>query len=302
MEQPPTNGVLLRTERIDISASAMNMARRSLDDVTFKRFGAVQLFHVWYRSDGLAIHGYLALPPWESTPLPALIFNRGGTGHKGLLSEAAAMNILCLYAAWGYVVVASNYRGVGKSEGSVESWGHLDVVDSLSLLPLLQSLDYVDVERVGLIGGSRGGMIALQMLARTTRFKAAVTFGAPTSIHTESTTAYIRKTMTSLLNDGADAQHEATVRSAVTFASQLCKSTPLLVLHGTGDKRVPPEHSLLLAHELQRNLHPYKLIMYDNADHVLAGRRNEANADIRWWVDAYVRDGAPLPRVGPHGA
>jgi hypothetical protein len=42
--------------------------------------------------------------------------------------------------------------------------------------------------------------------------------------------------------------------------------------------------------------------MYDNADHVLAGRRNESNDDIRWWVDHYVRDRAPLPRTGPHGA
>jgi len=73
-------------------------------------------------------------------------------------------------------------------------------------------------------------------------------------------------------------------------------------LHGTGDRRVEAEHSLYLALELQRLEHPYKLIMYDNADHVLAGRRNESNADMRWWMDNYVRDRSPLPRTGPHGA
>jgi hypothetical protein len=42
--------------------------------------------------------------------------------------------------------------------------------------------------------------------------------------------------------------------------------------------------------------------MYDNADHVLAGRRNESNADIRDWLTHYVTNKSALPRVGPHGA
>jgi dipeptidyl aminopeptidase/acylaminoacyl peptidase len=97
-------------------------------------------------------------------------------------------------------------------------------------------------------------------------------------------------------------QAEAERRSVLTFADRLCKTTPLLVMHGTGDRRVAAEHSIMLALELQRLQHPYKLVMYDNADHVLAGRRRESNADIRWWMDHYVRDKAPLPRTGPHGA
>jgi len=73
-------------------------------------------------------------------------------------------------------------------------------------------------------------------------------------------------------------------------------------LHGSGDRRVEPEHAYKLGRALQKTLHPYKLIIYDNADHVLAGRRDESNADMRAWVDMYVKSRAPLPRVGPHGA
>ncbi len=144
--------------------------------------------------------------------------------------------------------------------------------------------------------------MALMMLTRTDRFRAAVTFGAPTAIHQESDDAYIRRTMRTHLDANSIELEEATRRSAVAFADSLSKTTPLLVLHGTGDRRVPAEQSLLLAQELQRLDHPYKLVMYDNADHVLAGRRKESNDDIRWWVDHYVKNKSKLPRVGPHGA
>ena len=296
------NGTLVHTELVPTPQSALNMARRAMSALDFERYSSVTLHNIFYMSEGLRIQGFLALPPADSSPLPALIFNRGGSGPGGVLTAQAAMSIIGLYASWGYVVVASNYRGLGASEGASESWGADDVTDAMNCLPLLLSLPYVDQERIGLIGGSRGGMMAYQMLTQTSIFKAAVTFGAPSMIHAVDHSAYIRKTMVKHLPATANEQAEAEKRSAVLFADKLCATTPLLVLHGTGDKRVAPEHSLMLAMQLQRNNHPYKLVMYDNADHVLAGRRNEANTDIQWWVNHYVRDKAALPRVGPHGA
>lgn len=297
-----TDGTLLHTEQVATPTTALSMARRALSGDDLARYEAVTLHAIRYASSGLTIHGWMAVPPVHHGPLPAIIFNRGGSGPRGALSAEAAMSIIGLYASWGYVCIASNYRGVGGSEGHAESWGAEDVDDAMACLPLLQSLSYVDNARIGLIGGSRGGMMAFQMLARTDVFRAAVTFGAPTIIHREPSDAYIRSTMRKHLPPDSIEQVEAEKRSVVTFADRLSKSTPLLLLHGTGDRRVPAEHALHLALELQRLQHPYKLVMYDNADHVLAGRRNESNADIRWWMDRYVRDKAPLPRTGPHGA
>lgn len=94
----------------------------------------------------------------------------------------------------------------------------------------------------------------------------------------------------------------ARARSATDFAADICKTTPLLVLHGTGDRRVDPMHGYKLGMALQQCNHPYKLVMYDNADHVLAGRRNESNEEIRQWVDRYVKRREALPKTGPHGA
>lgn len=300
-----TDGALLDVKPVTPPDTAMRMAKRAMSSLAYERYAAVRLEEIIYASAGLRIKGYRALPPVEapsgSAPSPAIIFNRGGTGPKGALSPLGAMSICGLFASWGYVCVASNYRGAGGSEG-VEEWGSGDAVDAMNLLPMLDAMQDVDPNRIGLIGGSRGGLIAFMMLARTSRFRGAVTFGAPTMLHTTDSTAYIRRTMTKLLPSGAVEQTEAEHRSVLLWADKLSKSTPLLLMHGSGDRRVDPQHSLQLAMELQRIHHPYKLIVYDNADHVLAGRRTESYTDMRWWMDNYVRNLAPLPITGPHGA
>lgn len=296
------NGTLLNSTTIEIPRTTRSMLARSLDGEDAERFGGVTFHEITYRSDSLNIRGFLALPPASSEPkMPAVVFNRGGSGAQGALNDVSASQVLCLYASWGYVAVASNYRGTGGSGGE-EEWGAGDVNDAMNLLPLLRSFSYVDNDRVGLVGGSRGGMMALQMLARTDAFRAAVTFGAPTAIYGLQSSAYIYKTMSRYMTPSSDLDAEAKKRSAVEWTDELSKTTPLLVLHGSGDRRVDPEHALLLGMQLQKHRVPYRLVMYENADHVLAGRRKESNAEIRQWLHTYVRDVSPLPRVGPHGA
>jgi dipeptidyl aminopeptidase/acylaminoacyl peptidase len=296
------NGTLLEAKQLEVPRGALSMAKRAMTSLAYERYASVTLHEITYASGGLRIKGFMALPPAGQSNYPAVIFNRGGSGPKGALTAETAMPIIGLYASWGYVAIASNYRGVGGSEGAQEEWGASDVDDAMNVIPLLDSLSYVDKSRLGLVGGSRGGMMAYMMLARTDRFRAAVTFGAPSRIHEEQAQAYIRKTMSTYLPQGANPQIEAEKRSAVVWADRLCDTTPLLVLHGTGDRRVDAMHSLELATKLQTLHRPYKLIMYDNADHVLAGRRIESNTDIRWWLDHYVMNASPLPRTGPHGA
>jgi dipeptidyl aminopeptidase/acylaminoacyl peptidase len=295
------DGTLLDSVQMPLPASSLAMAKRSMPTAAYDKLTAITLHAITYASHGLRIRGWMALPPATAERYPAVVFNRGGSGPKGALSPEGAMMYAGLFASWGFVAVASNYRGIGGSEG-VEEWGAGDVDDALNLLPLLDALPYVDASRLGLVGGSRGGMMAFQMLARTSRFRAAITFGAPTAINAEAKNAYIRSTMRKYLAAGANEQAEAERRSVVCWANQLCPTTPLLVLHGTGDRRVPGSHALDLAGELQRLHFPYRLIMYENADHVLAGRRVESMTDMRWWLSTYVQSNTPLPRSGPHGA
>lgn len=293
----------LSSEDVEIPRMSLSMARRSLQSGDYDAFLGVKLKSVFYESSSLRIQAYVALPDPDvlaKGPRPAIIFNRGGVGPRGALTPVSAMATIGIFAAWGYVAVASNYRGFGGSEG-VEEWGAGDLEDSFALAHLTSALDFVDSDRMGLIGGSRGGMMALMMLRRSSMFRAAVTFGAPTALHRSQQGTFIRRTVARFI-DPDKCDEELAKRSAVVWANELSKSTPLLVIHGTGDRRVDPLDALRLARELQSLHHPYKLIMYDNADHVLAGRRQESNYDIREWVNLYVMNKSPLPKTGPHGA
>ena len=295
------NGTLLESHLLPNPHNLLSIAHRSMNADDYTRYASVQMYAITYMSNGLKIKGYLALPATQEAKLPCLVFNRGGTGERGALTPLSAFAYAGLYASWGYVVVASNYRGTVGSEG-IEEWGGADTDDAMNTLELLRQLPYADTERIGIIAGSRGGMMALQMLTKTDVFKAAVTVGAPTALHHSPKNSYIYKTFAKYIPTGANPDEEALKRSAAAWANQLCKTTPRLVLHGTGDRRIDPDHAFQLGMALQQSLHPYKLIMYENADHILAGRRDESNAEIRQWVDMYVKNHAPLPKVGAHGA
>ncbi|MFN9778078.1 MAG: alpha/beta hydrolase family protein [Candidatus Kapaibacterium sp.] len=296
------SATLLHSEPVSMPSSIASMMKRSLEPAQYAQFMSVQMFAITYMSEGLRVCGFLALPPAvPQNVYPAIVFNRGGHGPRGALTAESAFAYAGLYASWGYVTIASNYRGHGGSEGT-EEWGGNDVSDAMNLLPVLASLGYVDMNRVGIIGGSRGGMMALMMMRRTSAFRAAVTIGAPTALHDLRKDESIRTTVAHFIAKDDSMQSALEQRSAVLWADELSKTTPLLVLHGSGDKRVHPAHAFKLGSALQDSLHPYKLVMYDNADHILAGRRPESAADIRWWMDYYVRDAKALPKVGPHGA
>lgn len=295
------DGTLVATEPVPMPPTTRSIMRRRLGSEQFAQFERVQMYAIAYMSEGLRIRGYLALPPAGQEPYPAVIFNRGGAGERAALGPEGAFQYIGTIASWGYVVAASNYRGQGGSEGT-EQWGDGDVRDALNLLPLLAQLGYVDTDRIGLVGGSRGGMMAFMMLRHSRAFRAAVTIGAPTMLHRCSPQSHIRRVFGRFLDPNRDVEEQLRERSVLVWAHELPRTTPLLILHGTGDRRVEPEQSLHLALELQRLQFPYKLVMYDNADHILAGRRSESDYDIRWWLDRYVRDRAPLPKTGPHGA
>ena len=118
---------------------------------------SVQLHHITYLSDGLKVKGYLAAPK-KGGRLPCVIFNRGGNREFGALRSGRAAALLGRVANWGYVVVASQYRGNDGGEGR-EEFGGADVNDVLNLMPLLQSWPQADASRIGMYGWSRGGMM-----------------------------------------------------------------------------------------------------------------------------------------------
>ena len=255
-----------------------------------------------YMSDGLKVKGYLVIPPGEG-PFPCLICNRGGNREFGAISDPDAIVWLGKYASWGYIVVASNYRGVAGGEG-MEEFGGAEIDDVLNLIPLLESIPQADTTRIGMWGGSRGGLMTYIALRKTDRIRGAVVAaGLSDSFMMIKDRPEMETGVIAELVPDYEANKEAALlaRSPVRWANELCKTTPLLVFQGSGDWRVNPEEALEMADALLAAKHPFRFILFEGADHGLTEFRSEEDRITRDFLDHYVRDMAPLPDLEPHG-
>ena len=77
-----------------------------------------------------------------------------------------------------------------------------------------------------------------------------------------------------------ESQIELDKRSAIKWADKFCKTTPVLLIHGTSDRRVSTLDSLELSIELYKHKIPYRLQIYEGADHGISEFRNEVNVEI----------------------
>ena len=261
----------------------------------------VELFAITYLSDGLNVKGYLAQPGAKQKH-PCIIYNRGGNREFGSLNEFKMLHILAPLAANGFVVVASNYRGNGGGEG-IEEFGGAEVADILNLIPLLEALPNADAGKIGMYGWSRGGMMTYITLTKTNRIKAAV-IGA--GLSDSFMMIKRRPEMESVYSElvpgySKNKQHSLEARSAVLWADKLCKTTPILLLHGTADWRVVPEQALEMSAALLKAKRPFRLILFEGGDHGLTEHREKVNRETIEWFTRYLYHDAPLPNLEPHG-
>ncbi|HLI21314.1 MAG TPA: alpha/beta fold hydrolase [Stellaceae bacterium] len=127
-------------------------------------------------SSGLKLRGVLHLPEGASGKRPGIVLSHGfggscrGAGHPQL-AEALARA--------GYVVLRFDFRGCGQSEGARGSVIVAEEVDDLRhALDFLASQPSVDPARIGAIGASLAGSVAIEVAAGDPRVKVIVANGA----------------------------------------------------------------------------------------------------------------------------
>jgi dipeptidyl aminopeptidase/acylaminoacyl peptidase len=300
-EAPAQNGKLIDDVVIQFPESALTQIETNFPG-TREILKSVQFHRITYLSDGLKVNGYLAAPK-HGERLPCVIFNRGGNREFGALRRGPAAALLGRMASWGFVVVASQYRGNDGGEGR-EEFGGADVNDVLNLIPLLQSWPHADASRVGMYGWSRGGMMTYLALTRMTNIAAAVIGAGPTDqLRWPERRPDMETNVFAELIPGYATNRDPALRarSALYWPEKLHKQTPILLLHGSADWRVDPTDSLRMATALFEQKHPFRLVFFEGGDHGLSEYSDEVNQLVRDWLDRYVRDRKSWPSLEPHG-
>jgi dipeptidyl aminopeptidase/acylaminoacyl peptidase len=254
----------------------------------------VTVSEITYFSDGLKVKGFLIIPEGAG-PFPCLIVNRGGNREFGEIPPEAAVSWLGRYATWGFVVVASQYRGVAGGEG-IEEFGGAEINDVLNLVPLLESEPKADASRIGMWGGSRGGLMTYIALRKSKRFKAAVIVGGMSDsfLGLEERPMMEQYVYSQIVPGWEENRGQAlTDRSPIRWVDELCKETPILLMHGSSDWRVSPEMALDMADALYASKHPFRFVFFEGGDHGLSEHRKEEERITRDFFDHYVRDTQP---------
>ena len=257
---------------------------------------------VRYKSfDGLEIPAifYKPLQGSKNNKVPALVWVHGGPGGQSRMN----FNPLIQYLTnQGYAVLAVNNRGssgYGKTFYKLDDKNHgeNDLKDCIWGKKWLQELEYIDQERIGIIGGSYGGYMTMAAMTFTPdEFKAGVNiFGVTNWIRTlKSIPSYWEASRKALYDELGDPYSADSIRlkkiSPLFHASNV--KNPIMVLQGANDPRVLQIESDEIVAELQKNKIPVEYIIFDDEGHGFRKKENqlEGYRKIKNFLDYYLKE------------
>lgn len=252
-----------------------------------------------YISEGHEVEGF-SIEPLTEKRLPCIIYNRGGNNDFAYTTNRRILTTLLEMASWGYYVFGSMYSGGSHSEGK-DAFGGEDLYDVSNLYKLIKPLSKVDSNKVGLYGGSRGGMMALLLLKkRLIPVKAVVLRGAATDLLRQCKLRPKMKSNVFARCFGAT-KKKLKERSAVYWVNELPSNIPILIMHGLSDWRVSPMDALDLSRKMYQHKIPHRLIMFEGNDHGLTENFAESQKLTQQWFERFLIKEEPLPDTKEHG-
>jgi dipeptidyl aminopeptidase/acylaminoacyl peptidase len=256
-------------------------------------------------ADGYEVDAWIAKPrDFDASQMyPALLNIHGGPFSQygtGFFDETQ------VYAGAGYVVLYSNPRGgSGYSEAHGRAirgpvgdagpgWGSVDYDDLMAVVDTaLERFDFIDADRLGVIGGSYGGYMTSWIVGHTNRFKAAVSERAVNnlvSMFGSSDLFWVfERQFGGPLWDNVEAYIE---KSPSTYGKDI--ETPVLVLHSENDLRCnieQGEHLFTLLRLLGKEV---EMVRFPAESHELSRAGSPVHRVIRFetileWFDRHLK-------------
>ena len=220
-------------------------------------------------SDGTELRGFLLLPAAAGSPAPLALWIHGGPlsswnswswrwcpwllvsrGYAVLLPDPA------LSTGYGQAFVQ---RGWGR-------WGGPPYTDLMAITDAVEQRSDIDETRTVAMGGSFGGYMANWVAGHTDRFRAIVSHASVWNLEsfgptTDAAWYWSREMSPEMMREHSPHRHEDKI------------STPMLVIHGDKDYRVPISEGLALwwalvaAHDGPPDELPHKFLYFPDENH-----------------------------------
>ena len=255
-------------------------------------WGAPHNLH-WQRGE-FRIQGWLigpgSLDPAKRYPLVVSV--HGGPASANMPSWPARWS--AVLPSQDYFVLLPNPRGsYGSGEAftkaNIKDFGYGDFQDLLAGVDAAVAAAPIDRDRVGIIGWSYGGYMAMWAGTQTSRFKAAVAGAGLANWQSYYGQNRIDQWMLPFFGASVDDDPAIYARSSpITFIKRT--HTPTLVLHGDRDSEVPTPQGYEYWHALKALGVPTDLVIYPNEGHAFSSAEHWRDVERRVvaWFDRYL--------------
>lgn len=239
-------------------------------------------YTISYGSNGLRITGIMNIPHGDG-PFPLLILNHGYIDPKVYTNGRGLKREQDYLARQGFAVLHSDYRGHAGSDESPDEKKiydagleySMDIVNAIHALTVLGD-PRIDLDRIGMLGHSMGGGIALNIAVAYPDIVDAVVLYAP--VNTDAWENFWRwrrereedDRTTAVLETREENPDAWDKLSSRTYLDRI--AVPILLFHGTNDKDVPKAWSDDLADRLENLGKDIEYVVYEGEGHEYAAK------------------------------
>jgi dipeptidyl aminopeptidase/acylaminoacyl peptidase len=246
--------------------------------------------------DGTQIGAWLVVPPEASAvaPAPLVLFIHGGP-----LNSWSGWHWRWnphLLAAAGYAVVLpdpglSTGYGIAMTRRGWGRWGAEPYTDLMAVTDAVVARNDIDGERTVAMGGSFGGYMANWIAGHTDRFRAIVTHASLWDLEAFHGTTDFGVWWEQEFGDAYTHPERYREWSPHRFVDRI--RTPMLVVHGELDYRVPIGEALALWTDLRRHGVPSRFLYFPDENHWVLKPQHARlwYETVLAFLDEHVRDG-----------
>jgi dipeptidyl aminopeptidase/acylaminoacyl peptidase len=259
------------------------------DQLAKVSLGEVRAVH-WTSKEGIALEGIVVFPAdyKSGQKCPFMVLPHGGPEANDSLGFDSFTRI---FAGMGYVVLQPQYRG-STGYGSefldaiYQHFGDRAYRDVDSATDFAVAQGWADPNRLTIFGWSAGGFMTSWTVTQTERYKAAIEGAGITDWLSFMWTSDVQQFDYDARWPDEDPK-AFTDFSAVMHSEHV--STPLLILHGAADERVPTYQGRELFQVLAVRGKTTRMVTYPGSPHfpTLWEQRQDVFREIAAWLARY---------------
>lgn len=259
------------------------------DQLSKTSLGEVRAVH-WTSKEGISLEGIVTFPPdyKSGQKYPFMVFPHGGPEAN----DSLRLDTFCrIFAGMGYVVLQPEYRG-STGYGSdflaaiYQHFGDRAYRDVDSATDYAIAQGWADPNRLTIFGWSAGGFMTSWTVTQTNRYKAAIEGAGITDWLTFMWTSDVQQ----IDYDARwpDKDPNAFLDFSAAMHSENV-TTPLLVLHGAADERVPTYQGREYFEVLAARGKTTRMVTYPGSPHfpTLWEQRQDVFREIAAWLARY---------------